>query len=353
MYSTFYRRTFLVATAVILGYALLKILDPFWGALGWAAFLAFMLYPLHVRLTRRLRGKAGISAGILTALAPFLVIAPLSILGIIFARQVANLMDYMRGRTFLTYPALLARLETYPVIGPAARWIRENVSVTAEQVQGWVANGAQTVLKSAAAMSSNVVIGVVGTFVGFFLMLFLLFFLLRDGRSMVTNLIRLIPLEPTRRQQLVDYLASVLRAVLYGTTVTALIQGVLVGVGFALAGLPSPVVFGVLAAIAAFIPSAGTGLVLVPAVIYLAVAGRWGAAIFLGVWALVVGFSDNVLRPVLAARQAEVSTMAVFVGVIGGVATFGFIGFLIGPVLLSLIVALLRLIEEPSRSPLV
>jgi predicted PurR-regulated permease PerM len=141
----------------------------------------------------------------------------------------------------------------------------------------------------------------------------------------------------------------VVRAVIYGTVVTAVIQGTLVGIGFAIAGLPSPVVFGVLAAIAAFIPAAGTGVVLVPAVIYLAIAGRYGAALFLGIWSVIVGTSDNFLRPMLTARHAPVSTVAVFVGVIGGIAAFGFVGIVIGPVLLSLITELLRFAEEAAE----
>ena len=111
-------------------------------------------------------------------------------------------------------------------------------------------------------------------------------------------------------------------------------------------GLPSPLVFAVFGVLAGFVPAAGTGLVLIPAVLYLAFAGRWGAAIFLGMWSVAIGFSDNVLRPYLTQQRAEVSTLTVFVGVIGGVSAFGFIGTLIGPVLLALIVALLRFAEE-------
>ena len=153
-------------------------------------------------------------------------------------------------------------------------------------------------------------------------------------------------MENRRRTALIRYLGDVTRAVVYGSAMTALIQGTLVGIGFAIAGLPSPVVFGVLGGLAAFIPAAGTGVVLVPAVIILALMGRWGSAIFLGLWSVLVGFSDNFLRPMLAAQRADVSALAVFVGVIGGIAAFGFIGLIIGPVILSLIVALLRFAEE-------
>lgn len=346
MYPRFYRRGFVIGTILVLGLALFKLMEPFWSPLAWAAVLAFLFHPLHERLTKRFRGSSSASAGLITGLTPIFVIAPLSLLGIVFARQVGALIEHLRGRSFIPYPALLERLEGYPVIGPAFTWIRENVSVSAEQIQDWLTQGVQSLLHSAATMGGGVVLGVVGSLVAFFLTLFLLFFLLCDGRSMLDHLTRLIPMEKRRRSELMRYLGDVTRAVVYGSAMTALIQGTLVGIGFALAGLPSPVVFGVLGGLAAFIPAAGTGVVLVPAVIALAIMGRWGAAIFLGAWSVLVGFSDNFLRPLLTAQRADVSALAVFVGVIGGVAAFGFIGLIVGPVLLSLIVALLRFAEE-------
>ena len=117
------------------------------------------------------------------------------------------------------------------------------------------------------------------------------------------------------------------------------------GIGFALVGLPSAVVFGALATIAAFLP-VGSALVLVPAVLYLMFEGHWGGAIFLAVWSAGVGVMDNFLRPFLTAQQAEVSTLAVFVGAIGGVSAFGILGLVIGPVLLGFIAALLQFAEK-------
>jgi predicted PurR-regulated permease PerM len=143
-----------------------------------------------------------------------------------------------------------------------------------------------------------------------------------------------------------QYLAEVTRAVVYGHSLTALAQGALVGIGFAIVHLPSPVVFGVLAALAALLPGAGTGFVLIPAVLYLAFDGRWGAAVFLGIWGIGIALVDNILRPFLTRQHAAVSTLTVFVGVIGGLVAFGLIGLVLGPVLLSLIVALLRFAEE-------
>jgi predicted PurR-regulated permease PerM len=345
MYSSVYRRSFVIATVLIMGYLLLRVLEPLGGSLGWAAVLAFMLLPLHERLTRRLKGRSTLSAGILTGLTPFFVMAPVAMLSIAFAGQVGILLNYMRGHSLLSYSEVLQRLEGVSIIGSAVHWARESAPISAEQVQGWLTEGAQSVLKSAATMGGSVALGVFGRLVSFVMMLFLLFFFLQDGRAMLAGLTRLIPIEPLRRGQLLKYLADVTRAVVFGSTATALVQGIFVGVGFAIVGLPSPIVFGVLATIAAFLP-AGAAAVLVPAVIYLMFAGRWGAALFMAIWLAAMWVVENVLRPVLTAQQAEVSTLAIFVGAIGGAASFGILGLVIGPVLLSFSVALLRFAEE-------
>src|SRR2546429_8224919 len=98
MTSDFYLRSFQIATAAILGYLLVRVLDPLSGMLGWAAGLAFILHPLHERLTRRFKGRRALSAGILTALTPFLVLAPLSVLAGPLPRPGAPLPRCLRGR---------------------------------------------------------------------------------------------------------------------------------------------------------------------------------------------------------------------------------------------------------------
>jgi predicted PurR-regulated permease PerM len=194
-------------------------------------------------------------------------------------------------------------------------------------------------------MGGGVALGVFGTLVSFFLMLFMLFYFLDDGRAMLDALTRLIPVERTRRAQLLKYLADVTRAVVFGSVATALIQGVIIGIGFALVGLASPLVFGVLGAVTAFLPG-GSGMVMVPAVLWVGFSGRWGATIFLVCWAAMLWIVENVLRLVLTRHHAQVSTLAIFVGAIGGAAAFGILGLLVGPVLLSFAVALVRFATE-------
>lgn len=345
MHSAFYRRCFLIVTAAILGYALFRIIEPLFGILGWAIVLAFILYPLHERLTRALKGRNSASAGIIAGVTPFLVFVPLSVLGAVFAGQVARVIEYLRAQTDVSYPELVHRLSSYPLIGGAVAWVQENTSITAEQVQGWLTDGLQTVLKAAAHTGGSVALNVFGTLIGFFIMIFTLFFFLRDGRRMLDGAVQLIPVKAARRAQLLKYLGEVTRAVVFGSAATAVVQGVIVGIGFAIVKLPSPVVFGVLATIAAFLPT-GAALVLIPAVLYLAATGHWGAAIFLACWTAGMWLSENILRPLLTAHHAQVSTLAIFIGAIGGVAGFGILGLILGPVLLSFIVALARFAQE-------
>jgi predicted PurR-regulated permease PerM len=163
---------------------------------------------------------------------------------------------------------------------------------------------------------------------------------------MVTRARALIPLDEERKERLFRQIAGVARAIVLGTVMTALVQGVLVGIGFAIADLPSPVVFGVLAAFLSMLPVGGASIVWVPAAGWLLYDGRWGYAIFMVAWGLMLGGLESVLRPILISGRARISALAIFVGVLGGIPAFGAIGIIVGPVVLSLVLALIEFAEE-------
>jgi predicted PurR-regulated permease PerM len=121
---------------------------------------------------------------------------------------------------------------------------------------------------------------------------------------------------------------------------------VLIGIGFTIADLPSPVVFGVLAALLSLLPVGGAAFVWIPAALWLFFDRHWGYGIFMVVWGLLLGGLDNVLRPILISGRARISALAVFVGVLGGIPAFGAIGIILGPVVLSLVLALIEFAEE-------
>lgn len=343
----FYTRAFALVTCLVLAIALYKIVQPFLGPLMWAIFIAFLLYPIHVRLSRRLRNRTELSAMILTIAVLLLFLGPLTGLSAAFASQVSDLLKFMQ--TTLTDQAQSNVLDFSNV-----PWVRELLTraesllgIDSAQVRQYVEQGASTVLHWLASLGGKVFLGAVGTVMGFVLTMFMLFFFIRDGREMFDTTRDLIPMSEEYKARLFTHLAAVTRAMVLGTGATALIQGTLTGIAFVIVGLPSPLVFGVIAVLCSLLPFGGTALVWVPAAIVLAAQGHWGQTAFMVIWgSLLVSLVDNVVRPMLVSGRANVGTLTVFIGVLGGLAAFGAIGLFLGPVVLALIIALIRFVQE-------
>jgi predicted PurR-regulated permease PerM len=349
--QVFYERAFVLAALALVVYLLYLVLAPFLAPIAWAFFIAFLLHPAQSSLVRRFSGRASVSAALLTLVALLILLGPLAALAAAFVRQVAELLRYAQQYAAEHRAVAPTDLASVPVIGAALAWLEQNVGLSFEQVQDWAVEAARTVLGSLAGLGRQAFLGALGTVIGFVVMSFILFFAIRDGRAMFEGLRVLVPMRADDKARLFKHLGSVTRAMVYGTGVTALVQGALVGIGFALTGLPSPIVFGVLAALFALVPMAGTPVVWVPAVAALALQGRWTAATFMLVWGGFVVTIDNFLRPMLVSGKAEVGTLTVFIGVLGGVVAFGPIGILLGPLVLALAIALVQfnLEERASR----
>lgn len=345
--ARFYPRVFALVTAALLAGALFLILRPFLEAILWSMLLAFLLSPAQRALGRLLRGRFALTALLLTLVTTIVLVAPLPLLVVAFARQARDLFWRVQQLVSASGISGAGDLLAIPIVSRVIGWIEAVAPISARQIQEWVLSGAQALLQGTVAFSGSFVLGTVNALVGLAITLFVLFFFLRDGDWMVEGAVRLIPLTPERREQLVETIAAVTRAVVFGSLLTALAQGVLVGLGFALVGLPSPVVFGAVAAVASLIPYVGTSLVWVPAAVVLFTQGRWVAALFLAAWSLaVVSSADNVVRPLFISGRAQISTLPVFLGLIGGLSTFGPIGLVVGPVLVALTLALLRFAAE-------
>ena len=146
-------------------------------------------------------------------------------------------------------------------------------------------------------------------------------------------------------------MSGITRAIVFGTSMNAPLQGIALGIGFDIAGLPSPVVFAVLAALAPMLPVGGAALCGFRPRSGSSIDGRWGFAIFMLVWGGLLSVLDSFLRPLLISGRAPVSTLVVFIGVLGGIPAFGAIGIIAGPVMLSLVLALIEFAEEGSGAP--
>src|ERR1700733_11153540 len=320
--TSFYPRIFALVVAAALGYALTLIFAPFVGPMAWAAFLAFLLYPLNLRLRRRFSGR-GVAAGVLTVLAPVTILLPLSALSIDFVEQISALLQKLQKSAAGLDIKSFSDLQQFPWIARINVWLEAHAGVSAEQIQSWLVSATREVLQRAATLSGGFFLGALGSLLGFAVMLFLLFFFLRDGDGMLARARRLIPLDDERKERLFRQLSGVTRAIVIGTSVTALLQGILIGIGFKIAGLPSPVVFGVLAALLSMLPVGGAAFVWGPAAIWLFIDGRWGYGLFMLGWGLLLGGLDNVLRPMLISGRARISALAGFIGVLGGIPAFG------------------------------
>jgi predicted PurR-regulated permease PerM len=351
-FDSFYVRVFTLATIAVLIVVLLRVIAPFVRPMMWAGLLAFLLHPVQVRLVRTLRGRVSIAAGILTVFVFLLFVGPLTLLGVVFAAQAGTLADQVRRQIIELRIDSVSDVAALPALQRMLGWLEDHASISTAQAQRWMLEGATRVFEQIASLGGTVVLSAVGTVVGFGLMLFVLFFFIRDGEQMSHAAARFVPLPHERRVELVTQLTNVTRAVVLGTAVTATAQGVLLGIGFAIAGLPAPVVFGVLAGIFSVLPFGGTSFVWVPAAAFLFLQNDVGHGLFVLAWGLLlVSTIDNFLRPLFISGQANIPTLAVFIGVFGGLAAFGLVGLFVGPVVLAMALTLLRFAAETLSLP--
>lgn len=339
------RRWVAIALVVIVAWLAWQILRPMRMPIAWAAVLGFLLYPLQVRLTRALGDRPSTAAGIITALTPVAIIAPLILIGIAFAQQISALATNLQQNSDLFNLARWLDPQQHPRIAHMAQWAATRLNIQVADMQKYVHEGVQTLAARLARSSGSLFLNTAGAVLRFFLMLFILFFTLRDGARSFSRVSALLPLTATRREALFMRLGKVLRAVVYGCGLTALVQGTLVCIGFVITGLSGPIVFGVLACVMALLPFGGAAVIWLPGVLYLAGSGQIGWAIFMLAWGGVVSVSDNFIRPLIISRYTPVPTLLVFLGVIGGVTAFGPLGFILGPVILVLATELMRFAE--------
>jgi predicted PurR-regulated permease PerM len=343
----FYRRVGALLLLSGLAYLVWRIVEPVWHPLAWSLLLSTLLAPAHRRLRARLPGGASFAAAVSLLLTVLLFVLPIALI----AEQLALQANLLHGR--LSYSlaelgkALADPLHNLPWLNGRLAELSASAHISFDQIHGWLSAGLQSLSKRLAGFGGTLVQGAFGAAVNFVLMLFMLFFMLRDGPDLAARLVPLLPVERERRSRLWRHLAGVVRAVFLGIGVAALLHGVLIGLGAWLAGLPAALLIGVLAALLALIPIVGSALIWLPCVLVLAAQGHTAAALFMAVWSvLLVGTIDHVIRPMLISGRASIPALPVFLGVIGGLHAFGLLGLFLGPIVLSVLVALFRYEHE-------
>jgi len=336
----------------LLGYGVAAILWPLAEPLAWAAILAFLLSPLTIRLKTRWPGprSRNLIAMSLVLLSSLFVLGPLSGILAAFAAQAANLLRSLRAPEN-GMSETLASLTEAPLVGNLLAWLQDTAGLDPVQIDTWLGEVARSGLQYTASLGGELMLGALDAAVAFGVMVFSLFFFIRDGEGMLETFFGLIPLSEARTDRLMHHLAGVMRAVVFGVGLTAIVQGSLVGVAFAMVDLPAPIVFAALATIFALLPVGGPAIIWTPAAIALAIDGRWAAALFIVGWGmLLVATIDNLLRPLLVSHRGHVGTLTVFLGALGGAAAMGPIGLLFGPVVLALALSILSFLKELRES---
>lgn len=329
----------LVALAA-LGFGILLVLLPFLSALLWAAILAYAAWPLHARLVRLLRGRAGLAAGLATILLGVALLLPLVLVGRQLADGITLLVDSIRQLLELGMPPPPEWLFDLPTVGPQLvdAWNRlaEDLRDLPGLVQPWLATARDLAIRAGLALGS-----------GLFelaLSLTAAFFFLRDGRHLVEQTLRAGErILGERAQHLLEVAGSTVRGVVYGFVGTAIVQGAVAAIGFALVGVPGALTLGVLTFFTGLLPAIGPPLVWLPLAGWLLVQGQTAAGLFLAAYGFfVISGIDNLIRPWLISRESNLSFLLTFLGVVGGAYAFGFLGIFIGPVLLALGRAILQ-----------
>lgn len=336
--------------ALGIGSLTLKVLAPFGTAIAWAIVLAVGFAGPWRFVERKLPRRRGLAAIVVTLAIGLLVILPAAFLVGVLVSEAISVAGRASAALAAQNVSGLEDLVRIPAVRDALEWVRVKSGVTPAGMLAKAEELAQGVYGLLARFSGGVVKGAFDAVLTFLVTLFVLFFLLRDGREMVRALLDLVPLEEGRRVALLGSLRSMLQSIFRGSLLTALLQGAAGGIGWAIAGLPSPFLAGAAMAVLSLLPIGGTALVWVPGAIACWIQGRPGMAAFLVIWGVVVvAMADNVLKPLLISGSSELSTLVVFLGVFGGLGAFGVLGLFIGPMALAVGLILLRILRETAR----
>ena len=325
----------LVLVAIYLSY---QVLGPFLVPLAWAAVFAMIFHPWQLRLETRVGSNR--AALLLTVMTGLLIVLPAVMLVTALAREAAQVADYVQQSSLIT-PYRIER------IWEAVR-ARTPFELPADPTQ-LLRDAVSRILTFLAPRAGAVVADLFATLGTLFAMLFAMFFLVRDGEIIGRELRSLLPLPPAQSERLIRSTRDLVIASVGAGVVVAVAQGTIGGLAFWLLGIGAPAFWAVVMAFCSLIPVVGAALVWVPAALWLLLAGSVGKGIAMAVIGVLgISMSDNVLRPLLLSGSTQVNGLVIFFGLLGGVAAFGFIGLVLGPVVLVVTANLLRMFARPD-----
>ena len=303
------------------------IFRPFWVVLVLAVCFAVVLYPVYLQF-KRSRMPDALASLVTVILFALVLLGPVLGIGVMVFNQSQNVYQKVaqseNSLTFITSAErAVNRFLPVEVNFDAKEKSREFISYVSDNI-------------------AKIFKATISAFVSFILLLLAMFYLLKDGEKWRGAILLLSPLSSENNEKIISRLSQSISGVIKGYLFVAVIQGTLMGLGLWFFGVPDPALWGLVAAAASLLPTIGTGLVSVPAIIYLFLSGSTGLAIGLLVWATVaVGLVDNFLSPYVISSKVNIPPLLVLFSILGGISLLGPVGILIGPLAVSLLYALI------------
>jgi predicted PurR-regulated permease PerM len=346
-----------VLAGLVLGFVLLgaQMALPFVPALLWATVLSILTYPLYERLKRRLAGKRLLGNGRAENLASllvtlgtlFIICIPFLIIGVGLFLQIGGMTRDLDGG--ITLDSVLSKVDE--IVKPLATQIGAQNFSFSDYVQDHRADLVNTLKQPVQKFASGAGL----TVLTLVFALLTQFFMLRDGSRLIQPTVELSPLAEDKTRSILQKVITTVKAVFTGTVLVALMQGAVIGVTYALLGVPNALLLGVVSAILCIIPLLGAPVIYIPIALWLISQGQvTQGVILLSVGFIVVSQIDNVVKPFVIGSQVSLHPMAIFFAILGGVVVFGPIGVMAGPMLLTVLIALQDVVREARKveSPL-
>ncbi len=341
----------LIAIAVL--YAAYFILEPFLAPIMLGAVLVTVTFPVFKWVRGKLNGGANKAAAVMLFLITFTILLP-AFLIIVLLVQEANVVakhlqsgDMVRAVQRLDISNRMPWVKRIaPSFDPAAINPAHVILPVIQRAPAWIAEH-----------GASVIGGIAGMAIGLFLILLSAYFFYVEGETIVQEAMTLSPLPARYNQQFEENFKGVIDATFRGQVITSLTQGLFIGIGLAIAGIPGAILWGAVATVFSLLPVVGSAAVWVPAALYLYIAASIGdrsyfGAIFLTVWGVVVvPIVEHVVRPWAMKGKMQLPAIPLLVSVLGGMEAFGFVGLVIGPLVFSLLMSIIDIYKRSFSIP--
>lgn len=325
---------FFFGLLILAGYMVWQIIQPFVTALALSIVIVTICNPLYIRIKSRIpKQSKSIAAFVTTMIVLFLIVIPVVLLSSLVVKEIVTFYnDLDTGQLSIQNGIIALETRIQSFVPDYKIDLTEQLKSTAE----WLTGSLGAIFK-----------GTISTIFVFFISLIGSFYFFRDGKQFLEMIIKVSPLPNHEDQIIFERLGRAVRAVATGTVLVALIQGSLVAIGFALFGIERAILWGSLAAVGALMPGVGTTIVTAPAIVFLFYHGEMISGVGLLIWSmLIVGLVDNLIGPYLISRGNNLHPFIILISVLGGIILFGPIGFVIGPVIVTLFLVLLEIYHQ-------